>query len=195
MPQQGIIPTCSLQRFFHKGQSLLELPLSERRRILREAVKPNEHVQIVEVSTNADIMCFVKAHQLEGVIAKRADSHYLPSKRTNSWVKTRLTQSQEPVIGGGTPPTRRFPQRRGSDCLRPEMAGLLLPPSSLPRRENMRAFSTVYFFPGGVFATISSSVVALAVDALEQRLLDANRTIGSTQKTHSHLRPPHHPPP
>jgi bifunctional non-homologous end joining protein LigD len=89
---------------FHKGKPLLDLPLIERRRILREAVKPNDRVQIVEVSTNAaDIVRFVKAHQLEGVIAKRADSHYLPGKRTSLWVKTRFTQNQEFVIGGYTP--------------------------------------------------------------------------------------------
>ena len=38
---------------FHKGKPLLDLPLIERRRILREAVKPNDRVQIVEVSSNA----------------------------------------------------------------------------------------------------------------------------------------------
>jgi bifunctional non-homologous end joining protein LigD len=89
---------------FHKGKPLLDLPLTDRRRILRDVVKPNDRVQIVEVSNNAaDIVRFVKAHQLEGVIAKRADSHYLPGKRTSLWVKTRITQSQEFVIGGYTP--------------------------------------------------------------------------------------------
>jgi DNA ligase D-like protein (predicted ligase) len=88
----------------HKGRSLLALPLSERRQILRKVVKPNDHVQIVEVSTNAnDIVRFVKECRLEGVIAKRADSHYLPGKRISSWVKTRITTSQEFVIGGYTP--------------------------------------------------------------------------------------------
>lgn len=89
---------------FHKGRLLLKLKLSERRRILREAVKPNDHVQIVEVSTSAaDIMRFVREHCLEGVIAKRADSIYLPGKRTGLWLKTRINLTQEFVIGGYTP--------------------------------------------------------------------------------------------
>lgn len=88
----------------HEGRSLLELPLSERRRIMREAVQPNDCVQIVEVSTSAeDIIRFVKEHHLEGVIAKRADSKYLPGKRTGLWVKTSFNMTQEFVIGGYTP--------------------------------------------------------------------------------------------
>lgn len=40
---------------------------------------------------------------LEGVIAKRADSKYLPGKRTGLWVKIRFNMTQEFVIGGYTP--------------------------------------------------------------------------------------------
>jgi DNA ligase D-like protein (predicted ligase) len=88
----------------HEGRSLLDLPLTERRRIMGEVVKPNDCIQIVEVSTSAgDITRFVKEHHLEGVIAKRADSKYLPGKRTGLWVKTRFNMTQEFVIGGYTP--------------------------------------------------------------------------------------------
>ena len=45
----------------------------------------------------------MKEHHLEGVIAKRADSKYLPGKRTGLWVKTRFNMTQEFVIGGYTP--------------------------------------------------------------------------------------------
>jgi len=88
----------------HEGRSLLELPLAERGRILREVVKQNDRVQIVEVSASKEnIVRFVKEHHLEGVIAKRADSKYLPGKRTGLWVKTRFNMTQEFVIGGYTP--------------------------------------------------------------------------------------------
>jgi len=88
----------------HEGRSLLDLPLTERRRIMREVVKPNDCIQIVEVSTSAeDIIRFVKEHHLEGVIAKRAASKYLPGKRTGLWLKTRFNMTQEFVIGGYTP--------------------------------------------------------------------------------------------
>jgi bifunctional non-homologous end joining protein LigD len=88
----------------HEGRSMLDRPLTERRRIMREVVKPNDRIQIVEVSTSAeDIIRFVKEHHLEGVIAKRADSKYLPGKRTGLWVKIRFNLTQEFVIGGYTP--------------------------------------------------------------------------------------------
>jgi bifunctional non-homologous end joining protein LigD len=88
----------------HEGRSMLDRPLTERRRIMREVVKPNDRIQIVEVSTSAeDIIRFVKEHHLEGVIAKRADSKYLPGKRTGLWVKIRFNMTQEFVIGGYTP--------------------------------------------------------------------------------------------
>ena len=88
----------------HEGRSLLDLPLIERRRIMRKVVKPNDCIQIVEVSTSAeDIIHFVKEHHLEGVIAKRTDSKYLLGKRSGLWVKIRFNMTQEFVIGGYTP--------------------------------------------------------------------------------------------
>jgi ATP-dependent DNA ligase len=38
----------------HKGKSLLELSLVERRKILRDVVIPDDRVQLVEASTNAE---------------------------------------------------------------------------------------------------------------------------------------------
>ena len=41
---------------------------------------------------------------LEGVISKRADSHYRDGVRTREWVKVKCTRRQEMVIGGFTDP-------------------------------------------------------------------------------------------
>jgi bifunctional non-homologous end joining protein LigD len=41
--------------------------------------------------------------QLEGLIAKKADSVYESGRRTGAWVKFKLSQEQEFVIGGYTP--------------------------------------------------------------------------------------------
>ena len=41
---------------------------------------------------------------LEGLIAKRRDSLYESGRRRGAWVKVKLTQEQEFVIGGCTPP-------------------------------------------------------------------------------------------
>jgi bifunctional non-homologous end joining protein LigD len=42
--------------------------------------------------------------QLEGSIAKRPDSPYESARRSGAWVKVKLSQEQEFVIGGYTPP-------------------------------------------------------------------------------------------
>jgi bifunctional non-homologous end joining protein LigD len=42
--------------------------------------------------------------QLEGLIAKRPDSIYESGRRSDAWVKVKLTQEQEFVVGGYTRP-------------------------------------------------------------------------------------------
>jgi len=41
---------------------------------------------------------------LEGLIAKKTDSHYESGRRSGAWVKFKWTNEQEFVIGGYTPP-------------------------------------------------------------------------------------------
>jgi ATP-dependent DNA ligase len=62
----------------HGGQDLRQLPLSKRRAILATAIKPSGHLGLSQVSeqTAAKMVRFVRAHGLEGVVAKRADSVY-----------------------------------------------------------------------------------------------------------------------
>ena len=44
----------------------------------------------------------VRAQRLEGLIAKRRDSHYASADRSGAWLKMRVNQGQEFVIGGYT---------------------------------------------------------------------------------------------
>jgi bifunctional non-homologous end joining protein LigD len=44
-----------------------------------------------------------KAQRLEGVVAKRIGSPYLPGRRTDAWRKIKTTQTQDCVILGYTP--------------------------------------------------------------------------------------------
>ena len=94
----------------HKGRDLTQVPLSERRALLRTVLKPSEHVALSEVSdrTAAEMLKFVKSHGLEGVVAKRSDSVYQPGLRTGLWRKHRINLGQEFVIGGYTPGTHGF---------------------------------------------------------------------------------------
>ena len=93
----------------YKGKRLTERPLAERREILAKILPRNAHVSLSVVDKSADqLLKFVKAHGLEGVIAKRTDSVYEPGKRTGLWSKYRINLGQEFVIGGYTPGTAGF---------------------------------------------------------------------------------------
>jgi DNA ligase D-like protein (predicted ligase) len=88
----------------HKGKSLLDRPLAERREILAKILPRNEHVSLSAVGHSAkQMLTFVKKHGLEGIIAKRADSPYEPGKRSGLWSKYRINLGQEFVVGGFTP--------------------------------------------------------------------------------------------
>jgi len=81
----------------HENRDLVRLPLSERRRILGQVVKPNQHVALSGVCDRsaAEMLTFAKKHRLEGLVAKRADSVYQPGRRTGLWMKYRINLGQE----------------------------------------------------------------------------------------------------
>lgn len=88
-----------------EGRDLKALTLRERRKIL-ESVMPsgNEVIRVsdqFETDGDAFYQAAKKMH-LEGIIAKRADSTYQPGARNNDWLKIKVNQRQEAVIGGYT---------------------------------------------------------------------------------------------
>ena len=50
-----------------------------------------------------DLMTSAAELGLEGVMAKKADSRYVIGRRSRSWIKLKLEQSQEVVVGGWRP--------------------------------------------------------------------------------------------
>jgi bifunctional non-homologous end joining protein LigD len=51
-----------------------------------------------------ELLRVARQFQLEGLTAKRPNSLYESGRRSGAWVKIKLTQQQEFVIGGYTPP-------------------------------------------------------------------------------------------
>jgi DNA ligase D-like protein (predicted ligase) len=88
-----------------RSEDLIRAPLSKRREILSTTIKTNDHIGLSQVSHQSakDMLVFVKAHGLEGIIAKRSESVYEPGRRSGLWVKRRINLSQEFVIGGYVP--------------------------------------------------------------------------------------------
>ena len=86
------------------GYNVMNLPLTERKEILQSLQLPSTNIRISE-SFNAGATEFfevAKKLNLEGIIAKKADSIYLPDKRSRDWLKIKTGKRQEVVIGGFT---------------------------------------------------------------------------------------------
>jgi bifunctional non-homologous end joining protein LigD len=89
------------------GKNLQGLPIEERKAKLEELLKKPPGVVRYSRSFTEDIDELLgRAHKLglEGLIGKRAGSRYEAGKRTGAWIKLKLHQEQEFVIGGYTDP-------------------------------------------------------------------------------------------
>jgi bifunctional non-homologous end joining protein LigD len=87
---------------WQEGHSLLATPYSERRRRLAQLKLGGPSWQTPPFETGggpAMLDASAKAG-LEGIVAKKLDSHYEPGKRSGSWVKVKNRNRQELVIGG-----------------------------------------------------------------------------------------------
>jgi bifunctional non-homologous end joining protein LigD len=87
------------------GYSLLRVNLEERKELLRKILTADETYRFSEHFTNAGLQLFEAAKQqgLEGIVAKKRNSCY-EQKRSSEWMKIKITQRQECVIGGYTDP-------------------------------------------------------------------------------------------
>ena len=98
------------------GKPLVDLPLVERRQRLENLLdRRSKTVRISETFEDGKALFeAAKKEGLEGVIAKRIDSRYLPGKRTREWVKVKTHGRQEFVIAGYTKGQGRRAGRFGS---------------------------------------------------------------------------------
>ncbi len=88
------------------GKDLRRLPFTKRRQRLEEFHLPSESP--VELSPVLDekiehMLESARELGLEGVMAKRTDSRYVSGQRTRTWIKIKLEQTQEVVVGGWRP--------------------------------------------------------------------------------------------
>ncbi len=66
---------------------------------------PDKRIRIsdfIEASTT-DLLAAVRQHDLEGIVGKKKGSVYQPGKRSGAWIKRRVNQGQELVVGGYRP--------------------------------------------------------------------------------------------
>jgi bifunctional non-homologous end joining protein LigD len=87
------------------GHETIGLPLEQRRELLELVVEQDQRLQLMthEVGDGVVFTEQAGALGLEGVVAKRAGSLYLPGRRSPDWRKIKLVSSQDCVILGWTP--------------------------------------------------------------------------------------------
>jgi DNA ligase D-like protein (predicted ligase) len=93
----------------HRGKSLLNVPLEERRNVLDQifakltgkdlSVKLSDLVE----APVGELIRIAKDLGFEGLLAKRRDSLYESGRRSGAWLKHRVNKGQEFVIGGYMP--------------------------------------------------------------------------------------------
>jgi bifunctional non-homologous end joining protein LigD len=86
------------------GLSLLDVPLETRKRLLRLVLPGNATVRYAgHFDDGAALWQAVGERNLEGVVAKRRASRYLPGQRTPAWQKVKRHAEQEFVVVGWAP--------------------------------------------------------------------------------------------
>ncbi len=87
------------------GTSLVGAPYDERRSALEELDLAGDRWAVPPAfdGQGAEALAASKAQGLEGVLAKRHDSVYLPGRRSPYWIKVKHVRMQEVVVGGWSP--------------------------------------------------------------------------------------------
>ena len=90
---------------FLKDQDLTKLPLIERKKILDKIISFKDPLRFTAHRNESGEKFYEEAckKKWEGLIAKKADSHYVHS-RSSHWLKFKCENQQEFVIGGYTDP-------------------------------------------------------------------------------------------
>ena len=98
------------------NEPVIDLPLVERRKLLENLLdRRNKTVRLSETFDDGrSLLEAAKQQHLEGIVAKRLDSRYLPGKRTRDWLKVKTHLEQEFVVAGYTKGTGRRASSFGS---------------------------------------------------------------------------------
>jgi len=87
------------------GYDLRRVNLDDRKRVLRQVLRDGEIVRYSDHYAGQGLALFNAAKEkgLEGIIAKKRNTYY-EERRTREWLKIKITQTVDCVIGGYTDP-------------------------------------------------------------------------------------------
>jgi bifunctional non-homologous end joining protein LigD len=85
------------------GNDITSLPFSARRAALESVFEPDHYWRLSELHDDGDVLLdAVTDMRLEGVMAKRKESTYVPGSRSSAWRKVKSRLHDEFVVGGWT---------------------------------------------------------------------------------------------
>lgn len=87
------------------GKNTMKLPYVERRRLLEELTVAGPYWQRTPAhrGEGKTMLEAARANHLEGIVAKKLDGPYQPGRRSDCWLKVKIIQRQELVIGAWIP--------------------------------------------------------------------------------------------
>ncbi len=105
MPRPAPLLYVAFDLLYVDGRSLLRVPLEERKRALRSALREHPRVRFGAHVEAAGVAFFEAAREraLEGVVAKRRGSLYEPGRRSDAWLKLKVRPEQEFAVVGYLP--------------------------------------------------------------------------------------------
>ncbi|MBB5159388.1 non-homologous end-joining DNA ligase [Saccharopolyspora phatthalungensis] len=99
------------------GADLLATPYLDRRDRLTTLGLERGPIRVPDYYTDvspAQMLEIARQHHLEGIVAKRLNSRYIPGKRSPDWIKTAIRTTTDVVIGGWVPGSGRYRHLVGS---------------------------------------------------------------------------------
>jgi bifunctional non-homologous end joining protein LigD len=115
------------------GSSTRQLPYERRRELLLDLALddgPAWRTPRHFVGESERVLAATREHGLEGVVAKRLRSPYVPGVRNGAWVKHKHRRAESFLVIGWTPPERRRPE--SLLLARIESDGTIEPAGSVP---------------------------------------------------------------
>ena len=111
------------------GHSTRALPYEQRRRVLEDLGLEGQRCWVPRAFPDGEVLLAAcQEQQLEGVVAKRLGSRYLPGRRSESWQKRKLRRRETLVVAGYSVSTPGKPDELF--LARPSETGELIPAGS-----------------------------------------------------------------
>lgn len=144
---------------YMNDKTLIELPYVKRREILSELNLLGENFQSPSyiLGTGIDMLKSTQNLGLEGIMAKRLDSLYMPGKRTSNWLKIKNKLRQEFVIGGWLP---------GQNARSGSIGSLLIGYYNIPWQEANNTKQPKFLYAGKVGTGFTAKTLADLKSAL-----------------------------